>query len=96
MSDRVNGYADAMLAIARAEGDVQGISDELFTVGRAVDGNDDLRDAISDPRMPADRKIQIMDDLLDGKARAATKDLVSMVIGAGRGADLGKIAGVLA
>lgn len=96
MSDRVNGYADAMLAIARAEGDVQGISDELFTVGRAVDGNDDLRDAISDPRMPADRKIQIMDDLLDGKARAATKGLVSMVIGAGRGADLGKIAGVLA
>ena len=72
MSDRIDGYADAMLAIAQAEGDVQGISDELFAVGRAVDTNDDLRNAISDARMPAERKIQIMDDLLDGKARAAT------------------------
>jgi len=96
MSDRINGYADAMLAIAHAEGDVQGISDELFAVGRAVDTNDDLRNAISDSRMPAERKIQIMDDLLDGKARAATKGLVSMVVGAGRGSDLGKIASAVA
>ena len=96
MSDRINGYADAMLAIAQAEGDVKGISDELFAVGRAVDTNDELRNAISDSRLPADRKIQIMDDLLDGKARAATKGLVSMVVGAGRGADLGKIASALA
>ena len=96
MSERINGYADAVLAIAHAEGDVKGISDELFVVGRAVDTNDDLRAAISDARMPAERKIQIMDDLLDGKARAATKGLVSMVVGAGRGADLGKIAAAVA
>jgi len=96
MSDRINGYADAMLAVATAEGDVKGISDELFAVGRAVDTNDDLRNAISNPQMPADRKIQIMDDLLDGKARAATKGLVSMVVGAGRGGDLGKIASAVA
>ena len=43
MSERINGYADAVLAIAQAEGDVKGISDELFVVGRAVDTNDDLR-----------------------------------------------------
>lgn len=96
MSDRIDGYADAMLAVAQAEGDVSGISDELFAVGRAVDTNDELRNVISDARLPADRKIQIMDDLLDGKARAATKGLVSMVVGAGRGADLGKIATALA
>ena len=61
MSERINGYADAVLAIAHAEGDVKGISDELFVVGRAVDTNDDLRAAISDARMPAERKIQIME-----------------------------------
>ncbi|KAG1647648.1 ATP synthase subunit alpha [Nymphon striatum] len=85
-----------MLAVAHAEGDVAGISDELFKVGRAVDNNDELRTAISDARIPAERRIQIMDDLLDGKARQATKGLVSMVVGAGRGADLGKIASALA
>lgn len=96
MSDRIDAYADAMLAVARAEGDVSGISNELFAVGRAVETNDALRSAVSDAQLPAARKIQIMDDLLDGKARAATKGLVSMVIGAGRGGDLGKIATALA
>ena len=96
MSDRVQGYADAMMAVATAEGDVRGISDELFTIGRAVDSNDELRTTLSDARIPAERRIQIMDDLLDGKARQATKGLVSMVVGAGRGADLGKIASALA
>ncbi len=96
MSDRVQGYADAMFAVATAEGDVRGISDELFAVGRAVDTNDDLRSTISDARIPAERRIQIMDDLLDGKARQATTGLVSMVVAAGRGADLGKIASALA
>ena len=96
MSDRVQGYADAMFAVASAEGDLRGISDELFAVGRVVDSNDELRSTISDARIPAERRIQIMDDLLDGKARQATTGLVSMVVAAGRGADLGKIASALA
>ena len=96
MSDRVQGYADAMFAVANAEGDVRGISDELFAIGRVVDSNDELRSTISDARIPAERRIQIMDDLLDGKARQATTGLVSMVVAAGRGADLGKIASALA
>ncbi len=96
MSDRVQGYATAMLAVAEAEGDVSAISDELFAVGRAVDTNDELRNTLSDARIPAERRMQIMDDLLDGKTRPATKGLVSMVVGAGRGADLGKIAAALA
>ena len=96
MSDRVQGYADAMFAVANAEGDVRGISDELFAIGRVVDSNDELRSTISDARIPAERRIQIMDDLLDGKARQATTGLVSMVVAAGRGGDLGKIASALA
>ena len=96
MSDRVNGYAEAMFNVARAEGDVEAISDELYAIGRAVDTNDDLRTSLSDARIPAERRIQIMDDLLEGKARQATKGLVSMVIASGRGADLGRIAAALA
>jgi len=96
MSDRIEGYADAMLAVARAEGNVERISDELFAVGRAVEGNDDLRAALSDARIPADRRMQIVDDLLDGRTQPATKGLISMVVGAGRGGDLAKIAATVA
>ena len=96
MNERINGYAEAMLAVAEAEGDVAGISDELFAIGRAVDTNDELRNALSDARVPHARRLQIMSDLLGGHARSATMGLVSMVVGAGRGGDLGKIANALA
>ena len=95
-SDRIQGYADAMFAIAQAEGDIEGISDELFAVGRAVDTNDQLRETLADARIPADRRMQIMDDLLGGRVRPATMGLVSMTVGADRGGDLGKIASALA
>ena len=95
-SDRISGYAEAMLSIAQAEGDVGGIRDELLAVGQAVDSNDELRNTLSDASIPAARRMQIMDDLLGGKARQATKGLVSMVVGAGRGGDLGKIATAMA
>jgi len=96
MSDRVSYYADAMLSVARGEGNIGGISNEMFTVARAVESNDDLRSTLVDQRIPADRRQQIVEDLLDNKASAATVGLVSMVVGAGRAGELGKMADAFA
>lgn len=92
MSDRVQGYADAMLSVASAEGNVEQVSSELFSVARAVDGSDELRTSLSDQRIPASKRQQIVEDLLGGRASATTVGLVSMVVGAGRSGDLPKIA----
>lgn len=92
MSDRVQGYADAMLSVATAEGNVEQVSSELFNVARAVDTSDELRTSLNDQRIPASKRQQIVEDLLDGRASATTVGLVSMVVGAGRSGDLSKIA----
>lgn len=92
MSDRIGGYADAILAVARAEDDVEVLSDELFEIGRLLETNDELRDALTDARIPVERRMQIVEDIFDGRARNATKGLVSMLVAAGRAGDLNRIA----
>lgn len=92
MSDRVTNYATAMLAVAAAENNVDDVADELFRFARALDGNDELRSALTDQRIEASRRQQIVEDLLGGRASATMVGLVSMVVAAGRGGDLAKIA----
>ena len=92
MSDRVTNYAQAMLAVAEAEGATEDVADELFRFARALDGNDELRSALTDQRIEAARRQQIVEDLLGGKASPTTVGLVSMAVGAGRAGELSKIA----
>jgi F-type H+-transporting ATPase subunit delta len=86
--DRVAAYAEGMLSIARAEGTLDEVSDELFRFARALDSSDELRNALTDPHLPASRRQQIVEDLLGNKATPTTIALVSMAVGAGRANDL--------
>jgi F-type H+-transporting ATPase subunit delta len=93
MSDnRINAYADAAHRIARAEDNLSEVEDELFRLGRLIESNDELRSTLSDARLPAARRQQIVEDLLEGKATGTTTALVSMIVAAGRANDLPKIA----
>ncbi|KLR62449.1 ATP synthase, F1 delta subunit [Actinobacteria bacterium IMCC26207] len=96
MSDtRITAYADAAFAIAQAEGDLAEVEDELFRLGRVLESNDELRSALTDQHVPVSRRQQIIEDLLAGKATQTTLAIVSMIVGAGRAADLVKIANEL-
>jgi F-type H+-transporting ATPase subunit delta len=86
--DRTTAYARAMFDVARAEGNVARIGDELFRFARALEGSDELRTALTDPHLPASRRQQIVEDLLGGKAEPATISLVSMAVGTGRSREL--------
>jgi F-type H+-transporting ATPase subunit delta len=88
---RITAYADALLSVARAEGNLADVEDELYRFGRALEGNDELRATLADPHIPAARRQQIVEDLLDGKASAPTVGVVSMIVGAGRAGDLSKM-----
>ena len=87
----IDAYATALFGVARAEGTLEEVSDELFRFARVLEGNDELRDALSDPHLPASRRQQIVEDLLGGKVSDTTVGLLSMVVGTGRGKDLIKI-----
>ena len=96
MSDtRITAYADAAFAIAQAEGDLAEVEDELFRLGRVLESNDELRSALTDQHVPVSRRQQIIEDLLAGKDTQTTLAIVSMIVGAGRAADLVKIANEL-
>ncbi len=89
MSDaRIEGYARALFEIARAEGTLDEVEDELFRFARSYESSDSLRSALTDDMVPAGKRQAIVEDLLGGKATSTTTQLVSMVVGSGRGRDL--------
>ena len=85
---RIDAYAGALFEIARAEGTLDEVEDELFRFSQTLGGSDELRDALTDARIPAARRQQVVEDLLDGRASPTTTALVSMVVGTGRARDL--------
>jgi F-type H+-transporting ATPase subunit delta len=95
MTDRIDAYADALFGVAQAEGTLDEVEDELFRFGRSLEGSDELRNALTDELVPADRRQAIVEDLLGGKASPTTTSLVSFVVGSGRGRDLPAIIGKL-
>ena len=87
----VTGYAEALFAVASVEGDLSAVEDELFNFAQALRSNDELRSTLADGNVPAARRLQVVDDLLAGRASATTSVLVSMVVGAGRASELPSI-----
>lgn len=89
MSDAlIEGYARALFEVARAEGTLDEVEDELFRFARSYESSDALRNALTDEHIPADKRQAIVEDLLGGKATGTTVQLISMVVGSGRGRDL--------
>ena len=92
MADRVEGYANAIFEVAKAEGVLERVGDELFNVSRVLDGSDELRKTLTDAAIPAERRQAIVEDLLgEQRVHPLTTALVSFVVGAGRGRDLSEM-----
>jgi F-type H+-transporting ATPase subunit delta len=88
MSERTDAYAAALLQVAKAEGSLETVEDELFKVARTIEGNDRLRSTLTDQAIPVDLRQGVVEDLLSGRASPVTTALVSFVVGAGRGREL--------
>jgi len=91
VADLSDAYAAALFEIARAEGNLERIEDELFRFARTVESNDQLRMSLTDPSIPVERRQVFVDELLGGKASPVTVQLVSFVVGLGRGRSLPEI-----
>jgi F-type H+-transporting ATPase subunit delta len=84
-------YAEAFYGVIVAEGEANEIQDELFRFAKTIDGNDQLRNTLSDPHLPAAVREQIVQDLLEGKALDTTVSLINLVVGTGRIRELSAI-----
>ncbi|MCH2628447.1 MAG: ATP synthase F1 subunit delta [Acidimicrobiales bacterium] len=92
MTEKVEEYAAGLAKLAEAEGELNRVADELYQLGRTVESSDELRSTLSDRSIPASRRIGILEDLLGATASPVTINLVSMLVGAGRGSHIGPIA----
>lgn len=88
MTDRVEAYANAFLEVARAEGYLADVEDELYRFARAFESFDELRMALTDHALPAERRVAVIEELMGGKALPASIALAGMVVTAGRAHDL--------
>ncbi len=87
-SEVIEGYAAALFEVARAEGTLDEVEDELFRFARSFESNDELRSALTDEMIPAARRQGIVEDLLGGRSNPTTVQLISMVVGSGHARDL--------
>jgi F-type H+-transporting ATPase subunit delta len=87
----ISGYAQALFSVAEAEGVLEDVGEELFRFARALERQTKLRDALTDIRLPAERKRRLLNDLLGQKANPHTVNLLGFVVEQGRARDLGAI-----
>ncbi|MEX2651910.1 MAG: ATP synthase F1 subunit delta [Acidimicrobiia bacterium] len=95
MEDRILGYANGILQLARAEGEAERVEDELFNIAQAFDRSAELRSNLTDPQLPVERKQAVIAELLGGRASSLTVALVQFIISQGRVSELPDIARAL-
>ena len=93
MSDeKIQSYAQAILAVASAESNPAQIEDEIYRFSQVLQSSEELKSTLSDASIPSTRRQQIVEDLLDGQVTQTTVALVSMIVAAGMGGDIKAIA----
>jgi F-type H+-transporting ATPase subunit delta len=91
VSDLTDAYAEALFEVAKAEGSLARVEDELFRFARTLDASDELRMALTDKTIPVERRQKVVEELLGAKASPITVALVEFVISTGRSRNLPEI-----
>jgi F-type H+-transporting ATPase subunit delta len=91
-TDRTLHYAEAVVALAAGEGALDAVEDELLTVARAVDGNEELRQRLTDIHLPVAQRLTFVESGVLAAAHPATRAALAMIIAAERAGDLADIA----
>jgi len=92
----VKGYAQALFAVAEAEEDLGTVEDELFAFAKVVERDGRLREALTDPALPAENKRTLVRELLGDRASPHTVSILGFLIEQGRAKELGRIVESLA
>lgn len=95
-SELIGAYADALFKVAKAEGALGQVEDQLFDFGKAVQSNTPLREALTDATLPVSNKDDLIRDLLGDRAHPLTVSLLGMVVEAGRAREIPSIVEELA
>src|SRR3954452_10481741 len=82
---------EAALQRAEDEGVLDEVEDELFRFGRIVDGQHELRRALTDRNLPTERKSDLLHRLIDGKVGDVTSSLIERAVLSPRGRTIERV-----
>ena len=88
----VEGYARGIYLVARAEGAVDRVEDELYRFARAFESNPDLGRQLGDQHIDVATRLGIISDLLQGKAHPQTIAALMYIVQSERARQLPAIA----
>ena len=89
--DMIEGYAEALFSVARAEDALPAVEDEFYAFAKALEQNTPLREALTDAALPAENKKSVIADVLGERANPLTVSLLGFVVEAGRAREIPKI-----
>ncbi|HJP66057.1 MAG TPA: ATP synthase F1 subunit delta [Actinomycetota bacterium] len=92
----IEGYAEALFAIAQAEGSLGDVEDELYQFAKTMERDGRLREVLVDPTLPADRKRSVIEEILGERASRHAINLLSFLVDQGRARQLTEIVEALA
>jgi F-type H+-transporting ATPase subunit delta len=78
----------AAVAAAERDGTLDDVEDQVFRFGRIASGDARLRGMLVDRSVPAERKAELLRDLLAGKVRPVSLRLITQVVTQPRGRSL--------
>jgi F-type H+-transporting ATPase subunit delta len=87
-SEAVRGYAQGLFSVAEAEGALDTVEDELFRFARTIEKEAELREALTDPALPPERKRAVLADVLGERTHPVTVNLLGFLVELGRARDL--------
>jgi F-type H+-transporting ATPase subunit delta len=92
----VRGYAEALFAVAEAEGELDVVEDQLYAFAKALETEGRLREALTDPLLPAENKKGLIRDLLGERANPHAVNVLGFLVDQGRAREIGRIVEELA
>jgi F-type H+-transporting ATPase subunit delta len=86
LADAVEALAQqAAVAVAERAGALDEVQDELFRFSRILAGQPDLHRLLADSRAPLDRRLGLLDQLIEGKVNPTTRRLLVQTVRSPRG-----------
>jgi F-type H+-transporting ATPase subunit delta len=90
-TDLVRGYAEAMFMIAEAEGELEAVDDQLYAFAKLIERDTRVREALTDPSLPAENKRGLIRDALGERANPVAVNLLGFLVEQGHAREIGRI-----
>jgi len=89
--DIIRGYGEALFRVARAEGELDKVEDELYRFGKLLEDNYDLKRALSEQNVAHADRVKILEELLSDKVSPHTMGMLTFIVAQDRARQLPEI-----